>query len=272
MRWLLLKDLQILRRSPLLVALLVLYPVVVAVLIGAALSRRARASRGWRSRTSSAPARASSALGGADARRRPLHGAAVRRRSTRSASTPARRRSRRSAPARRSAALVIPADATERLQATLSLGGGEPPDRRGLLQRRGPGQAPLRRVDDPRRGWPTPTRRSRRRARAVGRATSTSSSRRQALVPARSATSTSSGCATRATLIDASLAAPARGRPSARALEQVSRFASSRPTTSTSRSRSWPRSASRCGSSRRRQGLAHAARRVRGGGRRRRSR
>src|SRR5215216_66858 len=39
MRWLLLKDLQILRRSPLLVALLVLYPVIIAVLIGFALSR-----------------------------------------------------------------------------------------------------------------------------------------------------------------------------------------------------------------------------------------
>ena len=38
MRWLLLKDLQILRRSPLLVALLVLYPVVVAILMGAALT------------------------------------------------------------------------------------------------------------------------------------------------------------------------------------------------------------------------------------------
>ena len=39
MRWLLLKDLQILRRSPLLVALLVLYPVLIALLIGLALSR-----------------------------------------------------------------------------------------------------------------------------------------------------------------------------------------------------------------------------------------
>jgi ABC-type multidrug transport system permease subunit len=37
-RWLLLKDLQILRRSPLLVALLVIYPVAIAVLIGLALS------------------------------------------------------------------------------------------------------------------------------------------------------------------------------------------------------------------------------------------
>jgi ABC-2 type transport system permease protein len=38
-RWLLLKDLQILRRSPLLVALLILYPIVIAVLIGFAISR-----------------------------------------------------------------------------------------------------------------------------------------------------------------------------------------------------------------------------------------
>ena len=38
MRWLLLKDLQILRRSPLLVGLLVVYPIAIAVLIGLALS------------------------------------------------------------------------------------------------------------------------------------------------------------------------------------------------------------------------------------------
>ena len=38
MRWLLLKDLQILRRSPFLVALLVIYPIAVALLIGFALS------------------------------------------------------------------------------------------------------------------------------------------------------------------------------------------------------------------------------------------
>jgi hypothetical protein len=37
-RWLLIKDLQILRRSPLLVALLVVYPVVIALMIGFALS------------------------------------------------------------------------------------------------------------------------------------------------------------------------------------------------------------------------------------------
>jgi ABC-2 type transport system permease protein len=39
MRWLLVKDLRILQRSPLLVSLLVIYPIVVAVLIGFALSR-----------------------------------------------------------------------------------------------------------------------------------------------------------------------------------------------------------------------------------------
>ena len=38
MRWLLLKDLKLLRRSPLLSALLVIYPIVIAVLIGFALS------------------------------------------------------------------------------------------------------------------------------------------------------------------------------------------------------------------------------------------
>ena len=39
MRWLLAKDLRILRRSPLLVGLLVVYPIVIALLIGFALSR-----------------------------------------------------------------------------------------------------------------------------------------------------------------------------------------------------------------------------------------
>jgi len=38
MRWLLVKDLQILKRSPLLVALLVVYPIVIALMIGFALS------------------------------------------------------------------------------------------------------------------------------------------------------------------------------------------------------------------------------------------
>ena len=39
MRWLLVKDLQLLRRSPLVTALLIVYPIVLAVLIGLAISR-----------------------------------------------------------------------------------------------------------------------------------------------------------------------------------------------------------------------------------------
>ncbi|MGH2982253.1 MAG: hypothetical protein ACRDKV_09470, partial [Solirubrobacterales bacterium] len=39
MRWLLLKDLQILRRSPLQAALLIVYPVLIALLVGFAISR-----------------------------------------------------------------------------------------------------------------------------------------------------------------------------------------------------------------------------------------
>ena len=39
MRWLLLKDLQLLRRSPLQAALLVIYPVLIALLVGFAISR-----------------------------------------------------------------------------------------------------------------------------------------------------------------------------------------------------------------------------------------
>ena len=63
MRWLLIKDLQILRRSPLRVALLVLYPVVVAVLVGAALTGGPEQAAGRvreprRRRTSSASAAA----------------------------------------------------------------------------------------------------------------------------------------------------------------------------------------------------------------------
>src|SRR5580704_75671 len=38
MRWLLIKDLQILKRSPLLVGLLVVYPIAIALMIGVALS------------------------------------------------------------------------------------------------------------------------------------------------------------------------------------------------------------------------------------------
>ena len=102
MRWLLLKDLRILRRSPLLVALLVLYPLLVALLVGAALVVGPVQAEG-RVREPRAAGR------GADQPRRPaarrdlLRRRSCSRTSTRSGSTRARRRSRRSSPARRSA-------------------------------------------------------------------------------------------------------------------------------------------------------------------------
>ncbi len=51
MRWLLLKDLQILRRSPLQAVLLVAYPVLIAVLVGFAISRSPTKPT-WRGRSS----------------------------------------------------------------------------------------------------------------------------------------------------------------------------------------------------------------------------
>ena len=123
-RWLLIKDLRILRRSPLLVGLLILYPVVVAVLIGAALTggpgEAAGGVREPRRRRRVQPRRP-------DARRRHLHLAASSRRSTRSA---VKTRAEAIAKVRNGealAALVIPADAIQRLQGMLSLAGGEPP-------------------------------------------------------------------------------------------------------------------------------------------------
>ena len=97
-RWLLIKDLRILRRSPLLVALLVLYPVVVAILIGAALTGGPEKPRvafaNLRRRRRVQPRRR-------DAQRRRPTPPACSRRSSRSGSTPARRRSPRSATGRR---------------------------------------------------------------------------------------------------------------------------------------------------------------------------
>jgi ABC-2 type transport system permease protein len=125
MRWLFLKDLQILRRSPLLVALLVIYPVVIAVLIGAALS-------GGPERPPVAfanlvpPGESTFSIGG-----RTLDAADYAGRLFESID-PIRVKTREEAIEKvRSGealgALVLPADATERLRSTLGLGGGEPP-------------------------------------------------------------------------------------------------------------------------------------------------
>ncbi len=172
-RWLLLKDLQILRRSPLLVALLVLYPIVLAVLIGLALS-------GGPDKPKVAfanlvpPGQSTFSVGGAAARRRRLREPSCSSRSTRSASRRARRRSRRCARARRSARSCCrptrPSGCAGRSASTAAT----PPDGRGLLQRRGPGEAPLRRVDDRVAAGRGQRRAVGRRAQARRRATSTS--------------------------------------------------------------------------------------------------
>ena len=125
MRWLFIKDLQILRRSPLLVGLLVLYPVVIAVLFGLALSggpERPRVAF-----ANLVPAGESEfSIGG-----RTLDAADYAGRLFESID-PIRVDSRAAAIEKvRSGealgALVLPEDATQRLRSALSLGGGEPP-------------------------------------------------------------------------------------------------------------------------------------------------
>jgi ABC-type multidrug transport system permease subunit len=124
-RWLLLKDLQILRRSPLLVALLVLYPVVVALLAGIALSSGP-----------SKPKVAFANLVPADEAKIDVGGRQLDATTYASeffeAVDPIRVDSREAAIAKvRSGealgALVIPPDVIDRLQGTLGLGAGDPP-------------------------------------------------------------------------------------------------------------------------------------------------
>jgi ABC-type multidrug transport system permease subunit len=124
-RWLLLKDLQILRRSPLLVALLVIYPVVIAVLFGFALSGGPEKPRVAFANLVP-PGESEFNVGG-----RTLDAASYAGRLFESID-PIRVDSREEAIEKvRSGealgALVLPADATERLRATLGLGGGDPP-------------------------------------------------------------------------------------------------------------------------------------------------
>jgi ABC-2 type transport system permease protein len=124
-RWLLLKDLQILRRSPLLVALLVLYPVIVALLVGAALS-----SGPSKPKVAFAnlvpPGEARIDLGGQRL------DATTYASELFDAVDPIRVNSREAAIAKVKSgealgALVIPPDVIERLQGTLGLSGGDPP-------------------------------------------------------------------------------------------------------------------------------------------------
>jgi ABC-2 type transport system permease protein len=124
-RWLLLKDLQILRRSPLLVALLVIYPIVIAVLFGFALSGGPDKPRV--AFANLVPPGESQFRVGA----RTLDAADYADRLFQSID-PIEVSSREEAIAKvRSGealgALVLPEDATERLRSTLGLGGGDPP-------------------------------------------------------------------------------------------------------------------------------------------------
>jgi ABC-2 type transport system permease protein len=124
MRWLLLKDLQILRRSPLLVALLVVYPLLVALLVGAALS-----SGPEKPKVAFAnlvpPGEATIDVGG-----RRLDATSYASELFK-AVDPIRVDTREEAIAKVESgealgALVIPPDVIDRLQGTLGLGGGEP--------------------------------------------------------------------------------------------------------------------------------------------------
>ena len=99
MRWLLLKDLQILRRSKLLVGLLVAYPIAIALLIGFALSS-GPTSRAVAFLDEIPPGMGTIALGNEKIDVNDLHRHAVRRRRTVARPDAASRRWPRSAPAR----------------------------------------------------------------------------------------------------------------------------------------------------------------------------
>jgi ABC-type multidrug transport system permease subunit len=124
-RWLILKDLRILRRSPFLVALLVLYPIVIAVLIGLALS--AGPDKPRVAFANLVPAGQSTfQIGG-----RTLDAADYSRRLFESID-PIRVKTRAQAIAEvrdgdALGALVLPADVGDRLRSTLALSGGPPP-------------------------------------------------------------------------------------------------------------------------------------------------
>ncbi|HWM12841.1 MAG TPA: ABC transporter permease, partial [Solirubrobacteraceae bacterium] len=125
MRWLLLKDLQILRRSPLLVALLLIYPVVIAVLIGFALSggpeRPKVAFANLVPEGESEFAIGSRTLDAADYAGRLFESIDPIRVNTREEAIEKVRSGEALG------ALVLPADSTDRLRSTLGLGGGDPP-------------------------------------------------------------------------------------------------------------------------------------------------
>jgi len=125
MRWLFVKDLQVLRRSPLLVALLVAYPVLIAVLIGLALSGGPAKPRV--AFVNLVPAEKNTfSIGGEKLDVTTYSDQFFE------AIEPVRVKTREEAVQKvRSGevlgALILPADATDRLQGAINLSGGEPP-------------------------------------------------------------------------------------------------------------------------------------------------
>jgi ABC-2 type transport system permease protein len=125
MRWLAQKDLRILGRSPLLVATLVLYPAIVALLIGLALSRgpdKPRVAIVNEVPTDNRTIRVGSTEFDID----PFEDALLRDVDAVRASSRAQARAMVD-DGEAVAAIVIPADLPERLQSTVNLGGGPKP-------------------------------------------------------------------------------------------------------------------------------------------------
>ncbi len=125
MRWLALKDLRILGRSPLLVATLILYPAIVALLIGLSLSRAPEAPRVAVLNEIPAEDRTIS-VGSAEFDTQRYVDELVR------AVDAVPVKSREEARAKVEdgealAAVILPEDLTSRLEAAVNLGGGEPP-------------------------------------------------------------------------------------------------------------------------------------------------
>jgi hypothetical protein len=124
-RWLLVKDLQILRRSPLLVALLVIYPIAISVLMGLVLSGGPDKPRVAFANLV-APGEGEVSLGGArldvaDYADELFESIDPVRVSTRAEAVEKLRSGEVLG------ALIVPADAARRLQATIDLAGGAPP-------------------------------------------------------------------------------------------------------------------------------------------------
>ncbi len=125
MRWLLVKDLQILRRSPLLVGLLIVYPIVLALLVGLATDRPPGKPKVAFANLVP-PGQSEFSIGGqtldvADYAPRLFDSIDAVRVGTREAAI-AKVRSGEVL-----GAIVLPEDATDRLRRTLALSGGEPP-------------------------------------------------------------------------------------------------------------------------------------------------